>query len=95
VKKRFLIAGGGSPEAECALKLTQWSKTLTGVRAYCARAFAEVLFLLNYCRFICVIIIIDYIFIFLCSILFILYVFSLPVITNNKGLINEKNGTKS
>lgn len=42
VKKRYLIAGGGAPEAECALRLTQWSKTLTGVKAYCVRAFAEV-----------------------------------------------------
>ncbi len=42
VKKRYMIAGGGAGEAECALRLTQWSKTLTGVRAYCARAFAEV-----------------------------------------------------
>ena len=42
VKKRFMIAGGGSPEAECALRLTEWAKTLTGVRSYCVRAFAEV-----------------------------------------------------
>jgi len=42
VKKRYMIAGGGSPEAECALRLTQWAKTLTGVRSYCVRAFAEV-----------------------------------------------------
>ncbi len=42
VKKRYLIAGGGAPEAECALRITQWSKTLTGVASYCARAFAEV-----------------------------------------------------
>jgi T-complex protein 1 subunit delta len=42
VKKRYMIAGGGAGEAECALRLTQWSKTLTGVRAYCARSFAEV-----------------------------------------------------
>lgn len=42
VKKRFLISGGGSPEAECALKLTQWAKTLSGVKSYCVRAFAEV-----------------------------------------------------
>jgi T-complex protein 1 subunit delta len=42
VKKRFLISGGGSPEAECALRLSQWSKTLVGVRSYCVRAFAEV-----------------------------------------------------
>lgn len=43
VKKRFLISGGGSPEAECALRLSQWAKTLTGVKSYCVRAFAEVL----------------------------------------------------
>ena len=42
VKKRYMIAGGGSPEAECAMRLTLWSKTLTGVRSYCVRAFAEV-----------------------------------------------------
>lgn len=42
VKKRYMIAGGGAGEAECALRLTQWSKTLSGVRSYCARAFAEV-----------------------------------------------------
>ncbi len=48
VKKRFLISGGGSPEAECALKITQWSKTLTGVASYCARAFAEALEIIPY-----------------------------------------------
>ena len=42
VKKRFMIAGGGAPEAEVALRLTDWSKTLTGVQSYCVRAFAEV-----------------------------------------------------
>jgi len=48
VKKRYLISGGGSPEAECALRLTAWSKTLTGVRSYCARAFAEALEIIPY-----------------------------------------------
>lgn len=48
VKKRFLIAGGGAPEAECALRITQWAKTLTGVRSYCARAFAEALEIIPY-----------------------------------------------
>jgi T-complex protein 1 subunit delta len=48
VKKRFLISGGGSPEAEMALKITQWSKTLTGVSSYCARAFAEALEIIPY-----------------------------------------------
>eukprot|EP01034_Spumella_vulgaris_P023342 gene23342-29555_t len=48
VKKRFLIAGGGAPEAECSLRLSQWAKTLPGVRAYCARAFAEALEIIPY-----------------------------------------------
>lgn len=48
VKKRFLIAGGGAPEAECSLRLSQWAKTLTGVKSYCARAFAEALEIIPY-----------------------------------------------
>jgi T-complex protein 1 subunit delta len=48
VKKRFLIAGGGSPEAEMSYQLIQWAKTLTGVRAYCARAYAEALEIIPY-----------------------------------------------
>ena len=43
-----MIAGGGAPEAECALRLTQWAKTLTGVRAYCVRAYAEALEIIPY-----------------------------------------------
>jgi T-complex protein 1 subunit delta len=48
VKKRFMIAGGGAPEAECALRLTEWAKTLTGVQSYCVRAFAEALEIIPY-----------------------------------------------
>lgn len=48
VKKRYLISGGGSPEAECALRLSQWAKTLTGVRSYCVRSFAEALEIIPY-----------------------------------------------
>lgn len=48
VKKRFMISGGGAPEAECALKLTQWAKTLPGVKSYCVRAFAEALEIIPY-----------------------------------------------
>jgi T-complex protein 1 subunit delta len=48
VKKRYMIAGGGAPEAECALRLTQWSKSLTGVKAYCVKAFAEALEVIPY-----------------------------------------------
>ena len=48
VKKRYMIAGGGAGEAECALRLTEWSKTLTGVKAYCARAYGEALEIIPY-----------------------------------------------
>lgn len=48
VKKRYMIAGGGAPEAEVALRLTDWAKTLTGVRSYCIRAFAEALEIIPY-----------------------------------------------
>lgn len=48
VKRRFMICGGGAAEAECALRLTEWSKTLTGVQSYCARAYAEALEIIPY-----------------------------------------------
>jgi len=41
VKKRFFIAGGGAPEIELAIKLNQWSKTLTGLEGVCTAAYAE------------------------------------------------------
>uniref|UniRef100_A0A0N7ZDR2 T-complex protein 1 subunit delta n=1 Tax=Scylla olivacea TaxID=85551 RepID=A0A0N7ZDR2_SCYOL len=41
VKKRFLIPGGGAPEAELSVKLTQYAHTMKGMDAYCFRAFAE------------------------------------------------------
>ena len=40
---RALIAGGGAPEIELSLRLTEYSQTLTGMEAYCFRAFAEAL----------------------------------------------------
>ena len=43
-----MIAGGGAPESEVAMQLVRWSKTLTGVRSYCARAFAEALEIIPY-----------------------------------------------
>ena len=36
-----MIAGGGAPEIEVALRLMEHSQTLTGMEAYCVRAFAE------------------------------------------------------
>uniref|UniRef100_A0A250Y2S1 T-complex protein 1 subunit delta n=1 Tax=Castor canadensis TaxID=51338 RepID=A0A250Y2S1_CASCN len=41
VKKRALIAGGGAPETELALRLTEYSRTLSGMESYCVRAFAD------------------------------------------------------
>ncbi len=34
---RALIAGGGAPEIEIALKLADYAQTVTGVEAYCFR----------------------------------------------------------
>eukprot|EP00055_Hartaetosiga_balthica_P000374 m.136356 g.136356 ORF g.136356 m.136356 type:complete len:521 (+) comp10636_c0_seq1:54-1616(+) len=43
VKKRALIAGGGAPEIELAIRIAEWARTLTGAIAYCAREFAQAL----------------------------------------------------
>nr|CAD7437902.1 unnamed protein product [Timema bartmani] len=43
VKQRALIAGGGAPETEVCLRLGQYAQTVTGVEAYCLRAFANAL----------------------------------------------------
>lgn len=43
VKQKAMIAGGGAPEIELALKLGAYAQTLGGVDAYCVRAFANAL----------------------------------------------------
>ncbi|XP_011299304.1 T-complex protein 1 subunit delta [Fopius arisanus] len=43
VKQQALIAGGGAPEIELALKLSAYAQTLGGVDAYCIKAFANAL----------------------------------------------------
>ncbi|MEE6474620.1 hypothetical protein FKM82_010448 [Ascaphus truei] len=43
VKKRFLIAGGGAPEIELALRLNEYARTLSGIESYCIRAFGDAL----------------------------------------------------
>merc|ERR1712156_1301944 len=48
VKKRFIIAGGGSPETELSLKLMQIANGLVGADAYCFKAFAEALEVIPY-----------------------------------------------
>ncbi|EPZ35269.1 Methylmalonyl-CoA mutase, alpha chain, catalytic domain-containing protein [Rozella allomycis CSF55] len=41
VKNRALVAGGGAPETSISHKLLEYSKTLTGMQAYCFEAYAE------------------------------------------------------
>ena len=38
---RALIAGGGAPEIEVAVRLMEYSQSLSGMEAYCVRAYAE------------------------------------------------------
>jgi len=40
---RALLAGGGAPEIEISLKLAELARLVTGVDAYCYRAFAQAL----------------------------------------------------
>lgn len=40
---RALIAGGGAPEIELALRLNEYSRTLSGMDSYCVRAFGDAL----------------------------------------------------
>mmetsp|Transcript_37098 Transcript_37098/g.54537 ORF Transcript_37098/g.54537 Transcript_37098/m.54537 type:complete len:528 (+) Transcript_37098:138-1721(+) len=48
VKKRFLIAGGGSAETEVALRLKEYALGTTGMDAYCMKAFADALEVIPY-----------------------------------------------
>ncbi|KAB0377110.1 hypothetical protein FD755_011554 [Muntiacus reevesi] len=41
VKKRALIAGGGAPEIELALRVAEYSRALSGMESYCTPAFAD------------------------------------------------------
>merc|ERR1712000_748206 len=43
VKNRALLAGGGSPEMECAIKLREYARTVTGGKALCIKAFSDAL----------------------------------------------------
>lgn len=48
VNKRFLIAGGASPESEITFQLSTWAKTLAGMESVCVRAYAEALEVVPY-----------------------------------------------
>lgn len=41
VKRPFTIVGGGAPEAELAVRLSEWSRTLPGVVGKCIEGFAD------------------------------------------------------
>lgn len=40
---RALIAGGGAPEIELAVRLAEYSRMLGGMEAYCVRAYSDAL----------------------------------------------------
>ncbi|KAL5463408.1 hypothetical protein EMCRGX_G032301 [Ephydatia muelleri] len=48
VKNRALIAGGGAPETEVSLRLMEYAQSLTGMEAYCVRAFSEAMEVIPY-----------------------------------------------
>jgi len=48
IKKRFLVPGGGAPETELALRLSEWAATIGGADSYCITAFAEALEVIPY-----------------------------------------------
>lgn len=48
VKEKALIAGGGAPEIELAIRLSEYANTLTGMEQYCFKAFAEALEVVPY-----------------------------------------------
>jgi len=41
IRRRFLIAGGGSTEIEISIQLKQYSKGITGINSYCMISFAN------------------------------------------------------
>lgn len=45
---RALIAGGGAPEIELAIRLAEYANTLSGMEQYCFKAFAEALEVIPY-----------------------------------------------
>mmetsp|Transcript_13083 Transcript_13083/g.52186 ORF Transcript_13083/g.52186 Transcript_13083/m.52186 type:complete len:526 (+) Transcript_13083:147-1724(+) len=48
VKSKYMIAGGGAPEIELSLQLTQYAKTVEGLETHCIRAFADALEIIPY-----------------------------------------------
>merc|ERR1712188_251188 len=48
VERRFMLVGGGAPEVELSLRLSNFGKKLGGRESYCVRAFADALEVVPY-----------------------------------------------
>jgi len=48
VKRRSILPGGGAPEIEIATRLHELSHKISGLKAYCYRAFAEAMEIIPY-----------------------------------------------
>lgn len=48
VKKKAICPGGGAPEIEIATRLHELSNKITGLKAYCYRAYAEAMEIIPY-----------------------------------------------
>lgn len=48
VKKRSILPGGGAPEIEVATRMHELSLKVTGLKAYCYRAFSEAMEIIPY-----------------------------------------------
>lgn len=48
VRQRYLVAGGGAPEMEVAVRLAAWARTLPGAQSHIVRAYAEALEIIPY-----------------------------------------------
>merc|ERR1719412_2272749 len=48
VKERRLIPGGGAPETQLSVLLSEYAETLGGAQSYCVRAFADALDVIPY-----------------------------------------------
>jgi len=48
VKQRFMLPGGGAPEAQLSVRLADYANSLGGLQSYCVRAFADALEVVPY-----------------------------------------------
>jgi len=48
IKERSMISGGGAPEIECSVKLSEYANKVGGLASYCMRAYADALEIIPY-----------------------------------------------